>query len=79
MLLGNWLADLFDELKMAQMQAKAELRSTELRQLKALFEKQKSEAWKEDFAPPSDNGSEAILKEVLLTERYEPDDAQSRE
>ena len=72
-LLGNWLVNLYDELKMAHLQAKAELRSTELRKLMALSEEQKSEVFEEDVAPAS--GIEAILKEVPLTERYEPDDA----
>ena len=49
-LLENWLADIYDELKMAQLQAKAELRSTELRQLIVLSEEQKSKALKEDVA-----------------------------
>ena len=71
--LENWLVNLYDELKMTHLQAKAELQSKELRKLIALSEERKSEAFEEDVAPAS--GIEAILKEVPLTERYEPDDA----
>ena len=74
-LLENWLINLYDELKMAQLQAKAELRSTELRKLIALSEEQKPDVLEEDVALVPRDVPEAILKEVLLTERYEPDDA----